>query len=219
LIVATRKKHRAPPVAHPMSAYRRRGEDILIELSLNKIGQLYNSFDPSPFHEKELDSDADAYIFSAVREIGADKPIKLVIDLPPEELTAPGAADIERAIRNHFAYRLQTARRDLRHELQRGRTSVLIGLAFLVGCMATREVALTAVPSAIQRILSEGLLIIGWVAMWGRSKCSSTAGGQSSGGAASSSASPSSTWIWCRARVDARRRALERPRPRARTAR
>jgi hypothetical protein len=167
LIVATRKKHRAPPVAHPMSAYRRRGEDILIELSLNKIGQLYNSFDPSPFHEKELDSDADAYIFSAVREIGADKPIKLVIDLPPEELTAPGAADIERAIRNHFAYRLQTARRDLRHELQRGRTSVLIGLAFLVGCMATREVALTAVPSAIQRILSEGLLIIGWVAMWG----------------------------------------------------
>lgn len=165
--MAAKKKHRAPPAAHPMSAYRRRGEDILIELSLNKIGQLYNSFDPSPFHEKELDSDADAYIVSAVREIGADKPIKLVIDLPPEELKAPGAADIERAIRNHFGYRLQTARRDLRHELQRGRTSLLIGLAFLAACMAGREVALTFVPSAVQRILSEGLLIIGWVAMWG----------------------------------------------------
>jgi hypothetical protein len=162
-----RKKDRAPPVAHPMSAYRRRGEDILIEMSLNKIGQLYNSFDPSPFHEKELDSDADAYIFSAMREIGADKPIKLVIDLPPEELKAPGAADIERAIRYHFAYRLQTARRDLRHELQRGRTSVVIGLAFLAACMIGREVALGFVPSAVQRILSEGLLIIGWVAMWG----------------------------------------------------
>ena len=162
-----RKKHRAPTVAHPMSAYRRRGDDILIELSLNRIGQLYNSFDPSPFNERELDSDADAYIFSAVRDIGADKPIKLVIDLPPEELRAPGAADIERAIRNHFAYRLQTARRDLRHELQRGRTSLLIGLAFLAACMIGREVALGFVPSAIQRILSEGLLIIGWVAMWG----------------------------------------------------
>ncbi len=162
-----RKKHRAPPVAHPVSAYRRRGEDVLIELSLNKIGQLYNSFDPSPFHEKELDADADAYIFSAVREIGADKPIKLVIDLPPEELKAPGAADIERAIRNHFAYRLQTARRDLRHELRHGRISLVIGLAFLAACMALREWALTLGPSAIQRILSEGLLIIGWVAMWG----------------------------------------------------
>lgn len=147
--MAAKKKHRAPPAAHPMSAYRRRGEDILIELSLNKIGQLYNSFDPSPFHEKELDSDADAYIVSAVREIGADKPIKLVIDLPPEELKAPGAADIERAIRNHFGYRLQTARRDLRHELQRGRTSLLIGLAFLAACMAGREVALTFVLLAV----------------------------------------------------------------------
>ena len=162
-----RKKHHAPPVAHPVSAYRRRGDDVLIELSLNKIGQLYNSFDPSPFHEKELDADADAYILSAVREIGADKPIKLVIDLPHEELKSPGAADIERAIRNHFGYRLQTARRDLRHELQRGRTSLFIGLVFLAVCMAGREVALSFVPSAIQRILSEGLLIIGWVAMWG----------------------------------------------------
>jgi hypothetical protein len=162
-----RKKHRVPPPEHPMSAYRRRGEDILIDLSLNKIGQLYNSFDPSPFNEKELDSDAEAYIVSSVREIGADKPIKLVIHLPPAEVEAPGAADIERAIHNHFAYRMQTARREIRHELRRGRTSVVIGLLFLAACMAGREVMLTAVPSAIQRILSEGLLIIGWVAMWG----------------------------------------------------
>jgi hypothetical protein len=162
-----RKKHRAPPVAHPVSAYRRRGDDVLIELSLNKIGQLYNSFDPSPFHEKELDAGADAYIFSAVREIGADKPIKLVIDLPPEELKSRGAADIERAIRTHFAYRLQTARRDLRHELQRGRTSLLIGLGFLILCMAARELALSYAQNAVLRIVGEGLLILGWVAMWG----------------------------------------------------
>jgi hypothetical protein len=165
--MTARKRHRAPPIAHPVSAYRRRGEDILIELSLNRIGQLYNSFDPSPFHEKELDADADAYIVSAVREIGADKPIKLVIDLPPEELKAPGAADIERAIRNHFAYRLQTARRDLRHELQRGRTSLLIGLGFLILCMALREAALSYAQTAVLRIVGEGLLILGWVAMWG----------------------------------------------------
>ena len=165
--MAVKKKHRAPPVAHPVSAYRREGEVILIELSLNQINQLYNSFDPSPFHEKELDSDADAYIFSAVREIGADKPIKLVIDLPSHELKTSGAADIERAIRNHFAYRLQTARRDLRHELQRGRTTLFIGLGFLVLCIALREVALSYAQNALLRILGEGLPILGLVPMWG----------------------------------------------------
>lgn len=165
--MAARKRHRAPPVAHPKEAFRREGEAILIELSLHKIEQLYNSFDPSPFQEKELDDEADRYIFTAARELGADKPFKLVIYLPAEEVESPGAKALESAIRHHFLYRLQTARRDLRHELSRGRISLAVGLVFLAACIAGRELALTFVPSAVQRILSEGLLIIGWVAMWG----------------------------------------------------
>jgi hypothetical protein len=162
-----RLRRRAPPVAHPTAAYRREGETLLIEISLNQVQQLYNSFDPSPFHEKDLDDEADRYIFTAAREIGADKPFKLVIHLPGEAAGAADARAIESSIRKHFLYRLQTARRDLRHELSRGRTSLVIGLAFLAVCMIGREVALGFVPSAVQRILSEGLLIIGWVAMWG----------------------------------------------------
>lgn len=157
----------APPVAHPAAAFAREGDTVLIEISLRQIGQLYNSFDPSPFHEKELDDEADRYIFSAAREIGADKPMKLVIHLPAEAANMPEAKTIETAIRGHFLYRLQTARRDLRHELQRGRISLAIGLAFLAACVALREFALGMFPGAIQRILGEGLLIIGWVAMWG----------------------------------------------------
>lgn len=162
----TKRRH-APPVAHPLEAYRREGDAILIEISLNQVAQLYNSFDPSPFHEKDLDGEAEHYIFTAAREIGADKPFKLVIYLPHEAAESAAAKTIQPAIRNHFLYKLQTARRDLRHELQRGRTSFVIGLGFLAACMVGREVALTLVPSALQRILSEGLLIIGWVAMWG----------------------------------------------------
>jgi hypothetical protein len=29
-----------------------------IEISLREVGQLFNSMDPSPFHEKDLDHDA-----------------------------------------------------------------------------------------------------------------------------------------------------------------
>ena len=162
-----KRKRKAPPLAHPAAAYWREGDTVLIEISLTQVAQLFNSFDPSPFQEKELDDEADRYIFTATREIGADKPFKLVIHLPAEIVDMPEARAIEHAIRNHFLYRLQTARRDLRHELRRGRTSLVIGLVFLAACMAGREFALASVPSAIQRILSEGLLIIGWVAMWG----------------------------------------------------
>ena len=157
----------APPVAHPAAAYAREGETVLIEINLRQIGQLYNSFDPSPFHEKELDNEADRYIFSAAREIGADKPMKLVIYLPSEASASAEAKSVEQSIRGHFVYRLQTARRDLRHELQRGRISLAIGLAFLAVCVAAREFALGVFPEAVRRIFGEGLLIIGWVAMWG----------------------------------------------------
>jgi hypothetical protein len=161
------RRRKTPPIAHPVAAYRREGDTILIEINLRQVSQLFNSFDPSPFHEKDLDDEADRYIFTAAREIGADKPFKLVIHLPTEAAHSPEARAIQPAIRGHYLYRLQTARRDLRHELQRGRTSLAIGLGFLAACMVGREFALWWVPSAVQRILSEGLLIIGWVAMWG----------------------------------------------------
>jgi hypothetical protein len=164
---AAKRKRRAPPRAHPVTAFRREDDTALIEISVNQVAQLFNSFDPSPFHEKELDEEADRYIFAAAREIGADKPFKLVLHLPRELIEQPAARAVGPAIRSHFLYRLQSARRDLRHELLRGRISLAIGLAFLVACMAAREFALAALPGAVQRILSEGLLIIGWVAMWG----------------------------------------------------
>src|SRR5690242_12826891 len=154
-------------MAHPTEAFRHEGDTILIEISVSKLGQLYNSFDPSPFHEKDLDDDADHYIFTAAREIGTDKPFKLVIHVPAEVAQSADVHGIEQSIRGHYLYKLQTTRRDLRHELQRGRISLMIGFVFLAACMAGREVALGFVPSVVQRIFSEGLLIIGWVAMFG----------------------------------------------------
>ena len=162
------KLRRTPiPAAHPVASYRRENGAILIELRLESVNQLFNSFDPSPFHQKELDIEADRYIFTSAQEIGSDKPFKLRIFLPAPALESVDPASRQTAIRSHFIYRLQTARRDLRHELRRGRVSFAIGLAFLIICMAGRELTLSFLPSALQRMIGEGLLILGWVAMWG----------------------------------------------------
>lgn len=137
----------------------------LIEVRLSTIDQLFNSLDPSPFHEKDLDKDAEDYIVGTARELPARVSYKLVVHLPDKERRSSRAGDIATSIHNYFAYRRTHALRELRLELRRGRTSLLIGLAFLATCLTVRQL-LVASGGTLPSILAEGLLIAGWVAMW-----------------------------------------------------
>ena len=149
-----------------LQPYRREGEFQLIEIALTNISQLFNSFDPSPFHEKDLDTDAENYIVSAAREISPRLPLKLVLHLPRDHIEQPGTADLERSIQNYFEYRRNMAARDLRYLFRLGRTSLVVGLGFLAACVTLRELAPLLGPP-LDHVVSEGLLIVGWVAMWG----------------------------------------------------
>lgn len=158
-----------PPsaLAPPRPPYRSEGGIYLIELSLRRLPQLFNSLDPSPFHEKDLDPDAEAYLVGAARELGYKAPIKLVIHLPADELTWADKTRVGDAIHNYFGYRRRTVQRDLRLSFRRGRISLAIGLMSLIVCMALRELVLALPSEAFSRAIAEGLMILGWVAMWG----------------------------------------------------
>jgi len=39
----------------------------MIVVRLNAVGQLFNTMDPSPFHERDLDHDAEEFIVSSAR--------------------------------------------------------------------------------------------------------------------------------------------------------
>ncbi len=140
-------------------------EAVAVELRLDRLARLYNSLDPAPFNEKELDTAADDYIVGSAQDL-AGKPMRLVILLSEPELTATRVADISASIHNHFALRAQVERKRLHSELRRGRSSLLIGVAFLIACLIVRELPLLP-ETPVGRILREGLLIVGWVAMWG----------------------------------------------------
>ena len=143
--------------------YRRDGAVCLIEITLRELKQLFNNLDPAPFHEKDLDPAAEEYIVSAVREIGS-QPSRLVLHLPPGA-TDDEARGVVVAIRNYFAGRTRHVREQLRLLFVRGVISLLIGLAFLAACLSVRELLMATVQPG-DAILSEGLLILGWVAMW-----------------------------------------------------
>ena len=137
-----------------------------IEISLNRLSQLFNSLDPSPFHERDLDQDAEEYIVGSAEEIGRQRPIALVIHLPADQVPGPGSIDLGDAIHNYFAYREAHERRRLRVLFRDGRIALLIGLAFLFCCVLLRELAFSFVKDSASDIFGEGMLIIGWVAMW-----------------------------------------------------
>ena len=150
--------------------YRIEDGAAAIDLRLRRVAQLFNSFDPSPFHERDLDDDAEAYIVACAREMPRHHPFKLVVHLPPEEAAREDAKQLEKAVNHYFLYQAQAQRRELRHVFRQGRWSLLVGLITLLTCLGLREGIYLLLPKAsssfVLNVFSEGLLIIGWVALW-----------------------------------------------------
>ena len=140
--------------------------EVKIEININRLPQLFNSLDPSPFRERDLDRDAEEYIISSAEDLSLHKPFTIVIHLPADQVSAPGASDLGHAIHNHFAYQEMQTRHRLRLLFRDGRIAFLIGSSFLVTCVLIREVALSVGIHTVAELVAEGVLIIGWVAMW-----------------------------------------------------
>ena len=122
--------------------------------------------DPSPFPQKDLDDDAEEFIVSWAQEFPRRDPVSLLVhvnQLPPHGDTQEV---VETAVHNYFAYRAKLKRLELRHLLKEGRTSLIIGLVFLVACLLTSELLRRQEPRSLSIIAREGLIIAGWVAMW-----------------------------------------------------
>jgi hypothetical protein len=146
--------------------YREREGKLLIELELHSMMQIFNSFDPAPFHEKELDEDAEEYIYNIVGEFPLKKPLEIVIYIPPLELNQETERTLKEAIKNHFRYKKVLTEVDLRRLLQRGRRNLTIAVIFLFLCLLVIRLISTFENGLLKTMLSEGLTIIGWVAMW-----------------------------------------------------
>jgi len=146
--------------------YRREGEDTLIEIRLREVRQLFHTLDPAPFREKDLDEAAEQYLLEACREAGSHRPLRLVVHLPRPEAQSDAARTLADAVHNYFGYRERQLRTDTFRLLRFGAFSFALGLGFLVACLVLRR-WLVARPLLVDRaIVDEGLLILGWVAMW-----------------------------------------------------
>jgi len=139
--------------------------NIALILRLRELAQLFNSMDPSPFVDRDLDADAEEFIMSWARELPAGRDLELAIQL---SLPSPAGsvAGVEDAVRRYFATRAAIKRLEFGQMMRRGRVSLIVGSVFLTGCLLLGEVLAKSGGGPVVDILREGLTIAGWVAMW-----------------------------------------------------
>lgn len=139
----------------------------VIRLRVKDIGQLYNSLDPDPFIERDLDDDAVDYITSWAREIPHHMPMRLHVTITEPKHPGDHQATVRAAVQNYFGNAAELSRNEFRQLMKRGRISLLIGLLVLAVAMtAAHFVGALLQDRSWGGLVSEGIMIGGWVAMW-----------------------------------------------------
>jgi len=138
-----------------------------IEVRVENISQLFDTLDPFPFPERDLDKDAEEYIVGWARELPREAAITIVIHVPGSELSKHDPSALTGALNRFFEYRSGIILRDLNELFRVGRTALLIGASVLALCLIGARFAATQFDETpVGRFVQESLVILGWVANW-----------------------------------------------------
>jgi hypothetical protein len=138
-----------------------------IEVRLCRLSQLFTDFDPSPFREGNLTTEAEEYFLRRAKELPKNQPVRIVIHLPADEAARLSPPDIAAAMTHHFASSANAESRKIRELFRTGRGAGLIGFATLATCLFLAWHVTENLPARpITRILQESFVILGWVSIW-----------------------------------------------------
>ena len=137
-----------------------------IHIRLKTIEAFFNSLDPSPLVERDINDTVEDYIVDCVHDAPHDASLQLVLHVPDEAAAHVGAADVRQSVANYFSFLRDRETRRIRHLMREGREAALVGVAFLAACTVGAQALKSVHGGALFSLLAEGLLIIGWVANW-----------------------------------------------------
>jgi len=152
-----------PPAANGAPAGRRG----VLELYLADARQLFNSMDPAPFHQRDLDPSAASYILDWAREAPDGEPLCLILHMGRGPTTDEDAAMLRKSVHEYFQRRALATRRQLQQLFRVGRYSLLIALVFLALVIVVGEaIASLITRESVVALIQDSLVIGGWVALW-----------------------------------------------------
>jgi gas vesicle protein len=131
---------------------------VIIKISTKKIEDLYNDFDKeSSFSKKDLDEELVEYIIDSVKEIGDEK---FVIKFYFKERSEENYERVTNSIKNFFEYLQDLEKSSMKEQITNSFIFMIIGIFFTTISLTLSDESLT------QKILSEGLMVAGWVSLW-----------------------------------------------------
>jgi hypothetical protein len=147
-----------------------------VVLKLNAIGELFNAPDVNPFTENEIDVLGEAALPHAVRQMLARRlrhwhEARLVVQLPPDQITPDLQAQTKAAVRRFCAAKIEDNRLTIR--LSRVRSAIglavvtIISIAVMVVAWLLFNTILAAqADSTLAAIVFASISVFVWVILW-----------------------------------------------------
>ena len=136
-----------------------------IELHLRDLSHFFNSLDPSPFHDRDLDREAARFIREEMQDRELREGTAIIVYLPGNQIDqAPAVAE---AVHRYFGRERQSAELELRQIMRFGRFALMAGLLAVFVVVAIGQVLSSVAPAGtLVKGLAESLYILAWVFLW-----------------------------------------------------
>ncbi len=134
-----------------------------VSIHVRDVAQLFNSLDPAPFWDRDLDREAAEFIEEEFSEKLAAHTWHLHVHA---HAGAALAADLQAAVEHYYQRLAGSARYRLRNQMRLGQLALLGGVTIFLLSMTVRGVLAGMLPGSAPRMLDEGLIIIAWLALW-----------------------------------------------------
>lgn len=135
-----------------------------IGLQVDRIDDLFQSFDPAPMNRRALSAEVDAFVLDQIEVHSPPEEVSLRIVLPESEAACCDA--VQSAFRDHFARATIRKQEALRRHFAVGQrmlgSAIVVALILVLLSQVIAEVS----DIAIVQKIANGISIVVWVTLW-----------------------------------------------------
>ena len=155
-------KKRKKSTLDRLYSYDKKNNAYKIEISLDKYEDIYNEWDPTPFKRRDIEEECIQYVIDSSIDIPMKYQLDLYLYLPEKMKDEKKEKNAKAAMKSYFNYLLDRNKRALSASLARCARSAFIGIILL----CVYYFSLQESEGNISMVISEGISILGWVALW-----------------------------------------------------